>query len=135
MAVYVGPPERNYERVLVCGGRDYVDAKRVAHVLGCYHRYSPITCLIEGGARGADNLAYTWAQLHGIQTETYEADWKTHGRKAGPLRNQRMIDEGKPDLVIAFGGGRGTADMLRRAQAAGIDWGHISPTLPSRGIA
>ncbi len=130
MAVYVGQPVRHYERILVCGGRDYADAKRVAHILDCFHKAHPFAVVIEGGARGADNLGYTWAQLNGIPTETYEADWKAHGKKAGPLRNQRMIDEGKPDLVVAFSGGRGTADMLRRAQAAGIDW--IHDTSPQR---
>ena len=50
----------------------------------------------------------------------YVADWATHGKKAGPLRNQRMIDEGHPDLVIAFPGGKGTDDMTRRALAAGV---------------
>jgi len=50
---------------------------------------------------------------------TFDADWKL-GKKAGPLRNQRMIDEGRPDLVVAFPGGKGTADMVRRAEAAGV---------------
>lgn len=44
----------------------------------------------------------------------------TNGKAAGPIRNQRMLDEGKPDLVVAFPGGRGTADMVRRAKAAGV---------------
>jgi len=48
------------------------------------------------------------------------AKWSKHGRAAGPIRNQEMIDECKPDLVVAFPGGRGTADMVRRAKAAGI---------------
>jgi hypothetical protein len=49
------------------------------------------------------------------------ADWKAHGRAAGPIRNQRMIDEHRPELVVAAPGGRGTADMVRRARAAGIE--------------
>jgi hypothetical protein len=47
-------------------------------------------------------------------------DWKRHGPAAGPMRNQRMLDWG-PDLVVAFAGGKGTADMVRRARAAGVD--------------
>ena len=42
------------------------------------------------------------------------------GKKAGPLRNQRMLDEGKPDLVVAFPGGGGTKDTVRRAVQAGV---------------
>jgi hypothetical protein len=45
---------------------------------------------------------------------------KKHGRAARPIRNQRMLDEGKPDLVVAFPGGRGTTDMIRRAERAGV---------------
>jgi hypothetical protein len=36
------------------------------------------------------------------------------------LRNQRMLDEGKPDLVVAFTGGGGTKDLVRRAVKAGV---------------
>ena len=56
-----------------------------------------------------------------------EADWAKHGRKAGPIRNQRMIDEGRPDLVVAFPGGTGTADMVERARVAGIRVIEIAP--------
>lgn len=64
------------------------------------------------------------------------ADWKTHGRAAGPIRNQRMIDEWKPTLVIAFAGGRGTADMIRRAKAAGIEVREVpAPPLSSGEMA
>lgn len=85
------------------------------------HAETPVTCLIEGGALGADRLARRWAYtVGGITVETFPADWGAHGKAAGPIRNQRMIDEGKPDVVLAFPGGRGTADMIRRAEAAGI---------------
>jgi len=48
------------------------------------------------------------------------ANWRTHGKAAGPIRNQQMLDEGRPHLVVAFPGGTGTADMVRRAKAAGV---------------
>lgn len=41
-------------------------------------------------------------------------------RAAGPIRDQEMLDKGKPDLVVAFLGNRGTADMVRRAREAGV---------------
>lgn len=43
------------------------------------------------------------------------------GRAAGPIRHQRMLDEGMPDLVLALPGGRGTADMVRHATLAGVE--------------
>lgn len=111
-------------RVLVCGGRDYDDAARVAAEL---RKVNP-SIIIEGGATGADYCAAHWAAKAGVLVETFAADWKTHGRAAGPIRNQRMIDEGKPDLVIAFPGGRGTADMVRRARKAGIEVRQVRST-------
>lgn len=80
----------------------------------------PITSMIAGGARGADTMARHLAHAWNVRFRAFAADWKTHGRAAGPIRNQRMLDEGKPDLVVAFPGGRGTADMVRRARAAGV---------------
>lgn len=107
-------------RVLVCGGRDYTDRRRVFEVLDGKHAETPIATIIEGGALGADRSGYAWACARNIEVETYPADWEKHGKRAGPIRNAMMLTEGKPDLVIAFPGGRGTADMVRRAQSAGI---------------
>lgn len=104
-------------RVLVCGGRDYSDAGKVEQTLDLLP--APVT-LICGMARGADVLAFSWAKSRGFPIDCYPADWQAHGRAAGPIRNQQMIDTGKPDLVIAFPGGAGTQDMMRRARATGI---------------
>lgn len=107
-------------KLLVCGGRDFADAERVDRILKMVHAKRPITILIEGGAAGADRLSRYWAERNGISIKTYEADWKTHGKGAGPIRNQLMIDDAKPDGVLAFPGGRGTSDMIKRARAAGL---------------
>lgn len=103
-------------RVLVCGGREYSDRNRVRKEL---MKLKP-TRVIHGNARGADLLADAWARSVGVPADAYQAEWSKHGKFAGPLRNQRMLDEGRPDVVLAFPGGRGTADMVRRARAAGI---------------
>jgi hypothetical protein len=107
-------------RVLVCGGRDYDDSIHVCDVLGKLHETSPISLVIEGGARGADAYARAWAESMKVEHVTEHADWEANGRAAGPIRNQTMIEEYSPDLVIAFPGGRGTADMVTRARAHGI---------------
>jgi predicted Rossmann-fold nucleotide-binding protein len=107
-------------RVLVCGGRNYRNWSAVAESLQRIHATTPIDVLIHGCAKGADALAARWAYLVGVRERGFGADWETHGRAAGPIRNQAMLDEGKPDLVVAFPGGAGTADMVRRAAAAGI---------------
>ena len=107
-------------RVLVCGGRDYTDRDKLFAELDSLHNAHHFTYLIEGGARGADRLAYAWAVSRSIQGMEYTAEWGRYGPAAGPIRNQRMIDVGKPDLVVAFPGGSGTADMVQRAKDAGI---------------
>jgi predicted Rossmann-fold nucleotide-binding protein len=107
-------------RLLVCGGRDYKNVSAVRHVLYAIHRKKVITCLIEGGATGADALAQEWARMVGIPVKTYPADWEKHEKAAGPIRNALMIEDGKPDGVVAFPGGRGTANMIDLARKAGI---------------
>ena len=114
-------------RVLVCGGRDYSDVGRVGAVMMKLLREAGVDLVIEGGARGADRLARQWAQSLGIPFSTYEADWEAHGSLAGPMRNKAMLEEGKPDLVIAFPGGAGTRDMVRKARKAGVDVVEIAP--------
>jgi len=116
-------------RVLVCGGRDYDDWDTLHYTLynifddGVRNLNETFT-IVEGGAIGADFLARAWGKYMSIEfpvvVEEYPADWKTHGKAAGFIRNQQMLDEGKPDLVVAFPGGNGTADMIRRAEKAGI---------------
>lgn len=117
-------------RVLVCGGRKFQDYIRFARAMRAIEAArGPFTVVIHGGAAGADWCAHLWASSPVGRTKEIEfpADWKTHGRKAGPIRNQQMLDEGKPDLVIAFPGGRGTADMVNRARKAGVPVEVITP--------
>lgn len=107
-------------RILVCGGRNYRDLDAIYAALDSLRALHGELTIIEGGASGADCFARAWGATRQQRGVTFPADWATHGRKAGPLRNQRMLDKGKPDLVLAFPGGRGTADMVRRAKAAGV---------------
>lgn len=108
-------------RVIVCGGRNFDDALTLGSWLGGIHKNNgPITLLIEGGARGADYMARKFAEWQGIPVKTFPADWDKHGRAAGPIRNKQMLDEGRPDLVVAFDGGKGTANMVEQARRAGI---------------
>jgi hypothetical protein len=108
-------------KVLVTGGRDYHDIKTIAAWLDGIHDDFQIRQVIEGGADGADRHAREWALRHGVKVITYVADWETYGRAAGVRRNTRMLEESEPDLVLAFPGGRGTADMVRKARKKKVD--------------
>jgi hypothetical protein len=108
-------------RLLVCGGRDYDDVAFLFRTLDDLHRKHRFVDIVQGGARGADALAKDWAKTHpDIKRWEFKADWKKYGPAAGPIRNQRMLDW-RPDLVVAFAGDKGTADMVWRARAAGVE--------------
>lgn len=116
------------KRVLVCGGRGYLDYKRLTYALDKFQeKVAPIEVIIHGDARGADTLAGWYAREKDIRVEAYPADWNRYGKQAGHLRNRQMLDEGKPDVIIAFPGGPGTKNMVYNAEASGfkvykIDW-------------
>lgn len=117
---------KNGQTWLVCGGRDFADAavfngamSDLLRLKGCPKH------VVHGGARGADAMAEEWAHRMALYVTAVEADWRKHGNAAGPIRNQEMLDKHKPSLVVAFPGGRGTADMVRRAREAGIDVAEI----------
>lgn len=103
-------------RTLVCGGRDFADWRYLCRMLDG----AGVTLVIHGGAAGADTLAGRWAASRGVPAEVYPADWSRWGRAAGPRRNREMLGRGCPDVVVAFAGGRGTANMVGQARAAGV---------------
>jgi len=104
-------------RIIICGGRNYDDLFIVTSTLLEYEAADPT--IIHGSANGADGLAAQAAILLGYQIERYPADWKKHARAAGPIRNKKMLESGA-DLVIAFPGGKGTANMVKLAEDAGV---------------
>ncbi len=108
-------------KAIICGSRACCDRASVWLALDMYRKELDLTEIAEGGAKGVDRLARKWAQGAGISCRTFEADWEHGGKAAGPARNARMLDEFAADYVIAFPGGFGTADMVRRARVAGIE--------------
>lgn len=111
-------------RVLVCGSRNWEDQRIVDWVLDGAVWADVNFTLIEGGAKGADACAAAWARNQDVSHQTFAADWKTHGKAAGPIRNQEMIDIGQPDVVVAFTDdlehSKGTKDCVRRAKKHGV---------------
>ena len=106
--------------VLVCGGRHFEHRDAVYAMLDTLHDQEEIVRVIQGGATGADEFARDWADNMQIDCLTFEADWERYGAAAGPIRNAVMLKKGHPNLVLAFPGGPGTADMVRRAKAGGF---------------
>lgn len=103
-------------RVIVYGGREYLDKKTVWTVLDEQHSLHPFTTLITGMATGADTLAYLWALHNSIHPDKYpitREDWNNRGLSAGHARNLKMYREGRPEYGIEFPGGPGTAGMRK----------------------
>jgi len=109
-------------RVLVCGGRDYADEELFEEVMENFE----VTEIIQGGARGADRLAKQWAGDKRIPEREFPADWGQYGKSAGHIRNHLMLIQGQPDMVIAFPGGKGTANMIKQAKEAGVEVYEVS---------
>lgn len=107
-------------KLLVYGGRNYRDWVRLESVLDeYYNKYGKRLFIIEGGAPGADNLAKQWRRKKGIHGATVDALWDFYDKAAGRIRNQAMLAL-EPDEGLQFPGGKGTADMRNRLDAAGI---------------
>ncbi len=120
-------------RVLVTGGRHYAHREKVFNALADLleideeHWMGTVTltvihghCLVLGKLSGADRWADEFATVYWCHCLSFPLDPKD-GSFAGFKRNQKMLDEGKPELVLAFPGGTGTADMVKRAKNAGIE--------------
>lgn len=105
-------------KVLVCGGRDYDNSSYVYTRLDEVHAspyWGPIDILCQGGASGAEAIALSWARDRDIECLTLPAEYAHYGRAAGPIRNRLMLDKFRPTLIIAFPGGRSTANMMQLA--------------------
>lgn len=135
------------KRILVCGGRDFADLtiqktdsrwktrkKEYEFVFATINSFMPPaleedmttwlppdgTTIISGKARGADSAAADWAISNWTRLEEYPADWGKYGKRAGYIRNVQMLEEGRPDMVIAFPGGKGTEMMCSLAEKKGV---------------
>jgi len=109
-------------KVLICGGRNWMDLSSVVYVLAAFEKENPI--IIHGDCRGADRIAGDIAKRLDYEVRVYPAEWDKYGRGAGFIRNQQMLDVENPDMVIVFHNdlenSKGSKDMMRRAEKEGI---------------
>lgn len=133
--------------IIVCGGRSYgyvpaaiergvrptyekqaaQERDRLVQILDAAIVRLGMTRIVAGDATGADSLAISWAKCREVDSKVYPAGWDQHGSKAGPIRNQQMLEQESPAAVIAFPGSKGTRNMVGLAEKAGVrvikvDW-------------
>ena len=109
-------------KVLITGGREFSDKEFLYQCLSEFHEEHSISLLIHGCAKGADTLANEWSEENSINIAKYpvtRADWGKYGKAAGVFRNQDMLNDSKPDFVLAFDGANGTKHMKKYAQKNG----------------
>ncbi len=109
----------------VTGGRTYKNEAFVFMVLDALHQSLSIALLVEGGALGADRLCRTWAEKRSVPFTTKEAEWEKHRRPfrknpAGMIRNEEMLRQFNPNLLLAFEGGPGTEHCRKCASRLAI---------------
>lgn len=106
-------------RIVVSGSRTITDEKTVERILAGYIAVKDI--VITGGCRGIDRIAHDYARRYFADTEVYEADWDTHGKAAGPIRNGKMMEDA--GILIAFwdGKSRGTRSAIDEARKRGVE--------------
>lgn len=109
-------------RVVVCGSRDWTDFECIqVALIDLEDLGEPIEIIHGACPTGADHYADIVADALGFTVRRFPADWKTHGKAAGPIRNREMLNL-LPDRVLAFqrNGSRGTQGTINEARRRGI---------------
>lgn len=121
-------------RCLVFGGRGFFNKDFLFKELYDIHQVFCINLIINGGATGADELSSYWAIKNNVEYVECHADWNKYGRSAGPIRNQEMLDNYKPNIVVGFHGGVGTRDMRRRVIKTSATFYDYTDKIPLDGL-
>ena len=106
-------------RVIIAGSRS-VTQDQVNEAFARCPWASSVTCVVSGGARGADKYGEVLAANLGIQVEIYQPEWSRYGKQAGPVRNREMARNAEGLIAIWDGLSRGTENMINLAKKAGI---------------
>jgi hypothetical protein len=105
-------------KLIIAGGRDIVDPVPLMMAMDKYTLNGPyISEIVSGGATGVDKMGEQWGRDRGLKVTVFEAQWKKHGKAAGPIRNELMARYADALVAIWDGASRGTAHMIGAMRA------------------
>ena len=105
-------------KTIIAGGRDITDYKILLEAIA--EANFAISCVVSGGAKGADALGEQYAESMNLSLHIFNADWETHGRAAGPIRNRKMAENAEALIALWDGKSRGTKNMIETATKLGL---------------
>lgn len=110
-------------RLIIAGSRAGADIGDVnLAVLAAQQEWDdcPVTEIVSGGAAGVDLLGEELAATNGVPVKRFPADWATHGKAAGPIRNRQMAEYADALVAVWDGKSRGTKNMIDEAKKRGL---------------
>lgn len=100
-------------KIIIAGGRSFKDYELLKRELDEYLGIMPGDhSIISGCARGADSLGEQYAKENNLPLIKMPADWKTHGKSAGYIRNSDMAKIADAVVVFWDGKSKGTKHMI-----------------------
>lgn len=114
------------QRILICGDRNWTNYDVILKSLSDEHQRESVEVVIQGEATGADVMGKQAAIQLGIPVLSFPADWRKHGRSAGPIRNRQQLKEGKPTKGLVYHdfleNSKGTKDMTKVLQKNNVPY-------------
>jgi len=112
------------KRIIIAGSRDFNNYSLLTSAMYGLLKMEMISGIeveiVSGTTKGADQLGEAFAKEHNYPIKQFPADWNTHGKKAGYLRNKQMAEYA--DILVAFWNGesKGTKSMIELAEKNGL---------------
>ena len=100
-------------RIIVAGSRNFDCYWLLESKLDFYIGDHQLVQIVSGTARGADQLGEKYAENRGLSIERFPADWDTHGKRAGYIRNEQMAKYATHAVIFWDGRSKGTASMIK----------------------
>lgn len=106
-------------RIIIAGSRTATE-EQVRDAIKYCTWIGFVTCIVSGGAKGADQVGEKWAKENGLNIRLFSADWEQFGKRAGPMRNKQMAENAEGLIAVWDGQSRGTASMVELARNVGL---------------